>query len=113
MWNFTRDKKSDNHKYFGIKSFSYFLPAPPKRQSGYQEKEFDRIIEHLSQSGFELLDMRTQAHSHGESAGVWIFCRLGALNEEAASTAINIDYQDIGGNGNETIPMDPDIVHDS
>lgn len=109
MWNF----KSNKDRYYKIKSFSYFLPAPPKRQSGYQEKEFDRIIDHLSELDFELIDMQTQAHSHGESAGVWVFCRLGALTKKAANKSINLDYQDIGGNGNGAIPMDPDIIHDS
>ena len=31
----------NNKKYYGQKSFTYFLPAPPERNTGYQEKEFE------------------------------------------------------------------------
>lgn len=99
-------------RYYAIKSFSYFLPAPPKRASGYQEKEFDRIVSHLCSEGFELLDMNVQSLSIEEKGGVWVFCRMGALTKEAASKNINIDYQDIAGQASHDIPMHPDIVHE-
>lgn len=99
--------------YYAVKSFSYFLPAPPKRNSGYQEKEFDRVIDHLNELGFELIDMKTQSHNGTESAGIWIFCKVGALTKAAAKIQINIDYQEIAGISGKNIPLDPDIVHEA
>lgn len=99
-------------RFHAVKSFSYFLPAPPKRTSGYQERELDTIIAHLADQDFELLDIKAQSFASETHAGVWVFCRLGALTKEAAKTQINVDYQEIAGTGSSSIQMDPDIVHD-
>ena len=98
--------------YLAIKSFSYFLPAPPKRNSGYQEKEFDQSIAYLSKLGFELIDFQMASHTESGQGGVWIVCRMGALTQEAANQDINVDYQVISGQMASEIPMDPDIVHE-
>lgn len=99
-------------RYYGIKSFSYFLPAPPKRASGYQEKEFDQLISHLSSQGYELIDIKIQSYSTEAQAGIWAFCKMGALNKEAAKRPINLDYKEVSGMADSAIPMDPDIIHD-
>tara|TARA_Y100000780_G_scaffold232596_1_gene268888 strand:- start:18433 stop:18771 length:339 start_codon:yes stop_codon:yes gene_type:complete len=98
---------------FPAKTFSYYLPAPPKRKSGYQEKEFDRIIEHLREKEFEIIDMKIQSHTIENHGGVWIFCLLRPLSSNASKMEINIDYQDIAGLNPENIEMDPDIIHES
>lgn len=102
-------------KYYGKKSFTYFLPAPPERNTGYQEKEFDQIISFLQQKGYELININTQAVNYGESsqsAGLWIVCTLGLLEKSLVNQELNIDYLEISKNTKSKIEMDPDIIHD-
>lgn len=47
------------------KTFTYFLPAPPHRKSGYREREFDKIMQGILESGFELESLQTQTSSNG------------------------------------------------
>ncbi|MCO4755020.1 MAG: hypothetical protein KC478_11105 [Bacteriovoracaceae bacterium] len=102
-----------NTEQFPIKSFSYYLPAPPKRKSGYQEKEFDRIIDHLREKNYELIDTKIHSHNCDDHGGIWIFCRLRPLTRIASNQEINIDYQELAGSQAENIKMDPDIIHES
>lgn len=99
--------------YCGIKSFTYFLPAPPVRKSGYQEKEFDLIFSHLLQMGYDLLDIKMQSISGENSNGVWIVCVLGAKTAEALERNINIEYQEIAAGIQSHIKMDPLIEHEN
>ena len=105
----------NNKKYYGQKSFTYFLPAPPERNTGYQEKEFDQILSHLNKKGYEVLNFHTQSISYGEQnhcAGIWIVCLLGILDKKLIEEEINIDYTEISRNQNSFIQLDPDIIHD-
>jgi hypothetical protein len=101
--------------YYGKKSFTYFLPAPPERNTGYQEKEFDQIISFLANKGYEILDFHTQSISYGESnhcAGIWIVCLLGCKSEKLFNDEINIDYTDVSAQNKNSIQLDPSIIHD-
>jgi len=64
----TRAKKSGK-KVNLTTPFTYFLPAPPHRKSGYREIEFDKILQGYLQSGYEIHDMQTQ----GTETGTFIF----------------------------------------
>ena len=102
------------NKYFGKKTFTYYIPAPPIRRHGYQEKEFDKITEHLEQLGFEIINLQTQSHSHVDQAGLWVICLLGAPSKAIYETKIDFDYTDLTGEvTNTTIQLDPDIIHDA
>jgi hypothetical protein len=46
-------------------TFTYFIPAPPQRKSGYREVEFDKIMRGILDSGFELESMQTVSSSNG------------------------------------------------
>lgn len=101
--------------YYGKKSFTYFLPAPPERNSGYQEKEFDQIFSYLSKQGYDVIEFRTQSLAYGEQnhcAGIWIICILGITKKELMDKEINVDYMDISKSAMSDIKMDPDIIHD-
>tara|TARA_B100001971_G_C18268046_1_gene596661 strand:+ start:101261 stop:101599 length:339 start_codon:yes stop_codon:yes gene_type:complete len=101
--------------YYGKKSFTYFLPAPPERNTGYQEKEFDQIFSYLNKMGYEVLQITTQSIAYGEHnhcAGIWIVCVLGLTRPELVDKEVNIDYMEISQNTNSDIQMDPDIIHD-
>jgi hypothetical protein len=61
-------------------SFTYFIPAPPVRKTGYREKEFDKILNGILQSGFEILEIQTQS----VETGMFIFAILKSTKKVAA-----------------------------
>ena len=108
-------KKIFGFDYYGKKSFTYFLPAPPERNTGYQEKEFDQIISHLANKGYEVIDFHTQSISYGEQnhcAGIWIVCLLGCKTEKLFNETINIEYSEVNAQSTSNIALDPSIIHD-
>ncbi len=46
-------------------TFTYFIPAPPLRKSGYREIEFDKIMRGILESGFEIETLETQSTPSG------------------------------------------------
>lgn len=100
-------------KYYRKKTFTYYVPAPPVRRNGYQEKEFDKVMTHIQDLGFDILDIQTQSHSHPDQAGLWIVCLLGAPTKAIYEKILDFDYSDIADLQSTHIPMDPDIVHDA
>jgi hypothetical protein len=68
---------------FKIQSFTFFIPAPPPRPTGYREKHFDRIFYDFINRGYEILSMTTQSFSGTNQSGMWIVCVVRALNAEA------------------------------
>ncbi|MEE2670281.1 MAG: hypothetical protein VYA54_01125 [Bdellovibrionota bacterium] len=94
-------------------TFTYYIPAPPVRKTGYHEKEFDIITKHILEMGFELLDIKMQSHSTHEASGVWVVCLLGTNDSAIAERKIEIDFTQIANGSSSTEhPMDPDIIHE-
>jgi hypothetical protein len=48
-----------------LSTFTYFIPAPPQRKSGYREIEFDKIMRGILESGYELESLQTQSTPSG------------------------------------------------
>jgi hypothetical protein len=46
-------------------TFTYFVPAPPLRKTGYREVEFDKIMRGILTAGFELEDLQTVPSTNG------------------------------------------------
>jgi hypothetical protein len=101
-----------NNKYYGKKSFTYYIPAPPQRKNGYQEKEFDQIFNYLMQKDFDIIDFKLISASGQHSSGMWIVCLLGALSLEALEIDLEIDYAEIASMKESTIKVDPSIEHE-
>lgn len=59
-----------------IRTFTYYIPAPPTRRSGYREKEFDKLMAEIIDSGFNIKSLVTQAHTGENSSGMWVICQL-------------------------------------
>ncbi len=72
------------------KSFTYFIPSPPARKNGYREREFDKILNGILQSGFEILEFRTEA----TETGVFVFTLLRPSSSKVAKLDQNLDIQD-------------------
>ncbi len=75
---------------FSVQSFTYFIPSPPLRSTGYREKQFDQLLSAYLAEGFDLLDIKTQAISKNDSAGMWVLCIVRPQNKTAAN--LNWDH---------------------
>lgn len=98
--------------YKKIKTLTYYLPSPPDRKTGYQEKEFDHITSYLIGKNFDIIDFKMQASSSEKSSGVWILCLLGAKTQQAADMNIEIDYNEVAHMQEGVIKLDPSIEHE-
>lgn len=99
-------------RYFGVKTFTYYLPAPPHRKSGYQEKEFDQLTDYITNLGFEILDIKVESHSSPDKSGLWLVCLLGSPSKKIHDLVIDSDSIVDSGNLSQNIPLSPDIIHD-
>ena len=54
---------------FPLQTFTYYVPAPPDRGTGYREKEFDRLFSQFMEQGFELEDLKTVSQSGTSASG--------------------------------------------
>ena len=73
-----------------IRTFTYFIPAPPARKSGYREKEFDKILNGILNSGFEIKDMQTRS----VPTGIIVIIILKAKNKKVLDLDQDLDMQD-------------------
>ena len=101
------------NKYFKTRSFTYYIPSPPDRKTGYQEKEFDHVFNQLMEQGFDRLEYKMQAAASDKSSGMWIMCILGAKTQTAAELPLEIEYSQIFQNPNQHIKLDPIIEHEN
>jgi hypothetical protein len=61
-----------------IQTFTFFIPAPPERKTGYREKEFDRAIYSFINKGYRLISINTQANPLG---GMWAIFTVKSTSE--------------------------------
>ena len=57
---------------YKLQTFTYFIPSPPSRKTGYQEKKFDSITQVISNSGLKIIKLSTQSLSTEKSSGMWV-----------------------------------------
>ena len=77
-------------KDYKIQSFTYFIPSPPARSSGYREKQFDKLFYEFINRGYKILNFETQASSAGEKhSGMWVLFVVQATNAEAEALNLN------------------------
>jgi hypothetical protein len=72
------------------RTFTYFIPAPPARKSGYREREFDKIMRGIFDSGFELHDLQTQA----VPTGLFIIATLKTSSKKTLALDETFDIQE-------------------
>ena len=73
-----------------LKTFTYFIPAPPHRKNGYREKEFDKIMSGILQSGFELQELKTV----GMENGMFIIAILNVPNKKISKLDEHLDMHE-------------------
>ena len=52
-------------------TFTYFIPAPPPRKTGYREREFDTLFSLIASLGGVNFHLTTQSVS-GAGQGMWV-----------------------------------------
>lgn len=72
-----------NQPFHHTRLFTYFIPAPPSRKTGYRERQFDSIINKILENGFEITEIRTEVLSNASTSGMWVLCKLRPLNSFA------------------------------
>lgn len=84
------NRSSRSGKRIYRKTFTYFLPSPPQRKSGYREREFDKIIQGILASGFEIESLETQ----GTDGGLYVLILLKTNSKKIFEMDIDQDIQE-------------------
>jgi len=84
-----RAKNSGNSSF--LRTITYFIPAPPKRKSGYREREFDKIMSGILSSGYTLEQIQMTSVS-GDQPGVFI---LAVIKAKSIKIFMNDETQDL------------------
>ncbi len=68
---------------YRLQTFTYYIPAPPQRKTGYREKEFDKTFYSFINQGYDILSMSTQSHHGPQGSGMWVIYTVRAKNAKA------------------------------
>lgn len=90
-------------------TFTYFIPAPPHRKSGYREREFDKIMQGILSSGFEIEELHTQSVQTPQS-GLFILAVLKSKSKKVFKLDENLDMHEKFKLSDE--PLISDLVYD-
>lgn len=77
---------------YKIQSFTFFVPAPPKRSTGYREKQFDKLFYEFINRGYKILNFTTQSISGENNSGMWLVFIVQATNAEAEKLNLNDEF---------------------
>ena len=67
----TKIKKLLFPKSYKIQTFTYYIPSPPQRDSGYREKQFDKVFYEFINQGLEIISINTVPNTGPKSSGMW------------------------------------------
>ena len=81
-------------KNYKIQSFTFFIPSPPPRSTGYREKQFDKVFYEFINKGYRILNFTTQAASGEKQSGMWILLIVQATNAEAEALRLEDVFHD-------------------
>jgi|GEM_PF-777238 len=73
-----------------IQTFTYYIPAPPDRKTGYREKQFDTLFYHFINKGYEVLSTHVVPNTSGSNSGFWFVCMARAKNKEAEKLDLDL-----------------------
>ena len=88
--------KKTKKNTFKKQTFTFFIPAPPPRSTGYREKQFDKLFYEFINRGYDVLEFKCQTINTRDSAsGMWIICLVQATNEIAEELNLEDDIREI------------------
>ena len=70
-------------KSYKIQTFTFYIPSPPERKSGYREKQFDKLFYNFINKGYEIISFNTQTNHNPGHSGMWIIALVRATNPES------------------------------
>lgn len=74
---------------FKIQSFTFFIPSPPPRSTGYREKQFDKLFYEFINLGYKILNFETQTCNGEKQSGMWVIFIVQATTKEAEALNLN------------------------
>jgi len=74
-----------------VESFTYYVPAPNKRDTGYREKEFDRIFTDFINRGYQIIEIKVVSSSDQQQSGFWFICIVESLSSNKREELISPD----------------------
>lgn len=77
---------------FPIQTFTYYIPGPPERKSGYRESQFDRDFYSFINKGYEIISINLVPHHSGKQSGMWYVATVRALNADAAQLDLGAGF---------------------
>lgn len=82
----TKVKPTKVSQYLDIKTFTYFIPAPPKRKTGFREREFDKIMHGVLADGHDVIDWKMESVPEG----VYVVFILGSTKRQAKGPGLDL-----------------------
>ncbi len=79
-------KPTKPSQYWDIKTFTYFIPAPPRRKSGYREREFDKIMHGILAEGQQIVDWKV----HNTEGGIYVVFILGSTKKSNQGPGLDL-----------------------
>jgi hypothetical protein len=76
-------------KYY--QSFTYYVPAPPHRNTGYREKELDKYLSSLLMN-YKIEKLSTESHQ-GSSSGMWVIIIVSTTDPKLKELNLNFPEQ--------------------
>lgn len=58
-------------KRYKIQTFTYYIPSPPQRETGYREKQFDKVFYEFINQGLEIISINTVPNTGPKGSGMW------------------------------------------
>lgn len=74
-----------------IQTFTYYIPAPPERKTGYREKQFDKVFYEFINRGYKILDVKMTPHSGVNSSGMWVLFTVQSTTKLAEKLDLEFD----------------------
>lgn len=90
---------------YKTQTFTFYIPAPPSRKTGYREKEFDTILFNFINQGYDILEFNTQSSSNAGQSGMWALITVRANRLNASKLNFTDDFlgkSGINDSSNET-----------
>lgn len=81
-------------KNYKIQSFTFFVPSPPPRSTGYREKQFDKLFYEFINRGYRILNFTTQTSTGEKQSGMWLIFILQAQNAQAEALSLDEVFQE-------------------
>ena len=82
-------KSTKVSKYWDTKTFTWYISAPKAGSHGHREKEFDKIMHGILQSGHEVIEWKLQTVG-GDKGGMYAVFLLGSLTKASMGPCLDL-----------------------